>query len=291
MREIRQAYDAIAEVYDSEVLNRPFYQNWDKKIRDLLEKYVPSVETSSGVKAIDLGCGTGQYTALLLDKGYHVVAVDCSSKMVQATVEKLSCHNGRLKTVESDILDLEISEGNFTVVTSFSSVVNHISDWESFFDKISGLLAPGNLLIFDFENVFGIDYPFHIIYSYVFNKPQKTTWRELVGSARGRFGSKPYSTTYLWEFNSKNLYVNLTYYSLKSIKAMLKANGFEILELDGVNIFSSALPQVALTATYPPDNLKGTQSALLRRLNKLDTKLGRFLHPIAGIQFVVARKV
>ena len=35
----REIYDQLAEVYDSEVYIRPFYYNWDKKIRGLLAEY------------------------------------------------------------------------------------------------------------------------------------------------------------------------------------------------------------------------------------------------------------
>ena len=48
----------------------------------------------------------------------------------------------------------------------------------------------------------------------------------------------------------------MTYRSIDNVKELLEASGFEIVELNGTNLFSCVLPNVALSATYAPTKPK-----------------------------------
>lgn len=285
----REAYDKIADIYDVEVFNRPYQHNWDEKIRSLLDNYVPAVEPSEEARVVDLGCGTAVYSELLSAKGYHVLAVDISEEMIRVAKEKASAYEGRMTTLVSDVLDLQVPDDHFALAISFGSVINHLEEEEldAFFAKASELLIPGSLFIFDIESILGFDYLFYALYSHVLRKPERPPLNELLECVRSLIQSKAYSTTYAWYFDSKRISLHMTHWSLKVVKAMLKARGFQVLELDGTNILSCIIPRVALSATY---NLNGESDVFFRMLNRLDAKLGRLLHSVAGVQFVVAQK-
>lgn len=287
---LRDAYDAIADVYESEVFPRPYQANWDKKIRSLLDKYVRPVDPLAEERAIDLGCGTGAYTSLLLARGYHVVGIDLSPKMAGITLEKGAQQRDRLEVLVADILDMDFPQGKFQLAIAFGSVLNHLEDWEAFFDKAREFLVPQGLLIFDLENILGLDYFFYLLYSRLFRKPERPPLRELVQSVKCLILSKPYQVTYGWQVDSRTVRIPLVYRSLRMVKALLEERGFRIIRLDGANIFSTVLPQVALSSTYSEARSKRKAGVSLRLLNGLDVRLGRVVHGIAGIQFVVARK-
>ena len=101
------AYDALAEIYDAEVYQRPFNRNLDQKIRYLLEQHVLPVDRDSRTKAIDFGVGTATYSKVLLDKGYHVVGVDISPRMLEAAELKLGTYDGQFTPLISDIVNVQ----------------------------------------------------------------------------------------------------------------------------------------------------------------------------------------
>ena len=288
----RNAYDTLAENYDRDVFSRPFQQNWDKKIRVLLENYVPVVDPSLRIRTIDLGCGTGVYTELLLERNYDTTAVDISPRMIQVMKERLCGYGDHLTPVVSDVLKISTSLQKFEVAVSFGAVINHIEDeqWSTFFSRTHSLLAQNGLFIFDVENIFGIDYFFYTLYSYLLGDPKRPPLEELIGCLKSLVTSHPYTQSLLWEFNPHNVHLRLTYRPFRVIKTLLKKNGFQIIKLDGTNIFSSIHPQIALSA-YKAVCSNDVQSTFLRMLKHLDIKLGGLFHSIAGIQFVVARKI
>lgn len=285
-------YDVIADTYDEEVLSRPFQQNWDAKIHSVLGKYVPVVDPSVGVNAIDIGAGTGIYSEVMLNKGYRVIAVDSSSGMIRSAREKLSSYDGRFIPEITDVLKVGGYGKVFQIAISFGGVLNHIeAEWDTFFKKIHSLVDEGGLFIFDVENTFGIDYFFYVIYSHIYRKSDKPSLNEILGSIRCQFGSKPYTYTLPWEFDSQVVNLRLTYHRLGVIKRLLRENGFEILNLDGINILSCLLPEIALTATHKSSQTKTVPGMVARLLNRMDSKLGRWLYGIAGVHFVVSRKI
>lgn len=292
IRQNRSAYDALATNYDREVFSRPFQQNWDEKARALLKKYVPVVDSSLGIRAIDLGCGTGIYTKVLLEKNYHTTGVDISPHMIQAMKDKLSGYGDQLIPMVSDVLHLDVPGQQFEVATSFGALINHIEDdhWDTFLAKTRGLLVQDGLFLFDVEHIFGIDYFFYTLYSYLLRDPERPPLKELIGCLKSLATSRAYTQSLLWEFKPLDVHLRLTYRPFRIVRTLLKRNGFQIIHLDGTNIFSSIHPEVALSA-YKPVHSNETQSIFLRMLKHLDTKAGGLLHSIAGVQFVVARKI
>ena len=64
-----------------------------------MEKYISEIEKVEDKKAIDLGCGLGQDTKWLLDKGFEVLSCDISS----IALEKLKELIPNSKTMQLDV--------------------------------------------------------------------------------------------------------------------------------------------------------------------------------------------
>lgn len=77
-----EAYSGFAEVYDTFMDNIP-YEEWTEYLAGLLKEY--GVE--NGLVA-ELGCGTGNITELLADRGYDMIGIDNSEEMLAIAREK-----------------------------------------------------------------------------------------------------------------------------------------------------------------------------------------------------------
>ena len=111
----------------------------------------PQVEWARGVierldlagdeTVLDAGSGSGRVTAMLLDElpGGAVIAVDGSASMIREARARLD--PARTRTIESDLLDLELAE---EVDVVFSNAVFHwIADHDRLFAVLHRALRPG----------------------------------------------------------------------------------------------------------------------------------------------------
>ena len=76
------SYESFARVYDLFMDNIP-YEEWCEYLAGLLE--------DQGIReglVLELGCGTGNMTRLLAEKGYDMIGVDNSVDMLEIAMEK-----------------------------------------------------------------------------------------------------------------------------------------------------------------------------------------------------------
>jgi len=96
--------------------------------------------------AIDVGCGTGRVTELLLRNlpNWTVLAVDASEDMVEAARRRFA-GEPRVRVERQDILRLEVEE---PVDVIFSTATFHwIRDHDLLFERLARVLKPGGRLV------------------------------------------------------------------------------------------------------------------------------------------------
>jgi len=99
-----------------------------------------------GKKVLDAGCGPGEYTSWLLDRGAVVTAVDYSDEMLRIAKEKAG---GKAKIVKANLnetLDF-LNNEEFDIIVS-SMVVHYIKDLLSLFSEFNRILKTGGVLVF-----------------------------------------------------------------------------------------------------------------------------------------------
>lgn len=77
-----------------------------------------------GLKAVDVGAGTGAATRELLRRGAHVLAADLSTAMLAELVRQTG---GRVPTVATDIRRLALPDDEYDVAVA-AFVLNHLED-------------------------------------------------------------------------------------------------------------------------------------------------------------------
>ncbi|WP_294502361.1 trans-aconitate 2-methyltransferase [uncultured Victivallis sp.] len=102
------------------------------------------VDTSPGQKILDLGCGTGDLTAVLAANGADVLGIDNSAEMIV----KARYSHPELMFAEIDALELPYDEEFDTVFSN--SVFHWIPDVDHLLAEIRRALKPGGKLVCEF---------------------------------------------------------------------------------------------------------------------------------------------
>lgn len=155
-----QAYTGFARVYDSFMDNIP-YEDWSEYLVKLLSEY--GIE--DGI-ILDLGCGTGNITQLLANRGFDMIGIDNAEEMltiaiekqddlkdIEQSLEKSSC--GSILYLLQDMREFELY-GTVKAVVSICDSMNYIMSEEELlqvFQLVNNYLDPGGVFIFDMNTM------------------------------------------------------------------------------------------------------------------------------------------
>ena len=143
--EVHERESSIYNAVHPEIFGR-FEQR--RMIRDLdfIASHLPAATT---IRALDIGCGTGNLTLRFLQRGFKVTAVDISPSMIN--VLKSHVRPELLPNIELVVADAESALSNPVMagpwdVISFSAVLHHLPDYETVLAQALRYLRPGGLL-------------------------------------------------------------------------------------------------------------------------------------------------
>ncbi|MBQ7390612.1 MAG: methyltransferase domain-containing protein [Clostridia bacterium] len=224
-------YDLIASIYDK--VNKDVdYSAWADFIEEIIKR-----EYKNGIPelVLDLGSGTGSMTLELAKRGYDMTGIDYSVEMLDIARERAEKAglSDKMLWLCQDMTDFELY-GNVDVTVSCLDTVNHItdpSDLSSCFSLVHNYLVPDGLFIFDvngrykFENIYGSE-------SYVIeDKSSFLVWQNYYNE-KSRICDFYIS---LFEKCDDGRYERYDedqrerMYTLRSLKRLLKDNGFEFI--------------------------------------------------------------
>ena len=138
--------DNSKEFWNNEYWKNVIDANKTDFIKDSwMEKYVEQINKLENKNAIDLGCGIGQDTKWLLDKGFDVVSCDFSERALNKLKELI--HNS--KTMQIDIKEeLPFEDNSIGLINANLSI--HYFDMKNtikIFNEIYRVLTPNGLFI------------------------------------------------------------------------------------------------------------------------------------------------
>lgn len=141
------AYEAIAPVYDA------FTAQNDYEV--VLRGFLPELERHglSGLRLLDVGCGTGESFIPLLKRGWDVTGCDISASMVNLAREKVG---DQVRLEVADMVELP-PFGEFDLVWALDDAVNYLLSTAELESALVGMgrnLAPAGLLAFDVNTLF-----------------------------------------------------------------------------------------------------------------------------------------
>lgn len=147
------AYKALAGIYDL-LMENIDYQQWADYIHRLLEK-----NHCSGKRLLDLGCGTGNITIPLAQKGYQITAVDKSAEMLAQAQAKSTALGLSIDWQQQDMTALHLAgeageEPIFDIIIATFDAFNYLTepgDLQELLHRLNGLMTDGGILLFDVQ--------------------------------------------------------------------------------------------------------------------------------------------
>lgn len=116
----------------------------------------PELLASERNLVLDLGCGTGTLTELLYRRGYDMIGVDNSLRMLEIAMEKRAESGSEILYLLQDMRELELYSTVGTVISVCDSL-NYLLEEEELltvFCLVNNYLFPGGLFLFDFNTVY-----------------------------------------------------------------------------------------------------------------------------------------
>jgi SAM-dependent methyltransferase len=133
------AYDELADAYAEDVRSNAYNAHLEFPATSSM---IPDVDDS---RVLDAGCGTGVYTAYLLDHGAEVVGLDASEEMLSHAREAVGDHAEFRQADLGEALDFD--DDSFDGVVS-ALALGYLEDWESLFAEFARILRPGGFVVF-----------------------------------------------------------------------------------------------------------------------------------------------
>lgn len=130
---------SFAQEYDQ------FYQTSSGQAVDKAEKALISellLQVDSR-EMLELGCGTGHWTAFFIEKGFRVTAVDQSAAMLEQAQKK---GISKVQWINADAAHLPFPDQRFELITAIT-LFEFAENRNALFNEIDRLLKPGGFLI------------------------------------------------------------------------------------------------------------------------------------------------
>lgn len=142
------SYENFSEVYDIFMNDIP-YDDWVQHIFEIWNKYDVSPKLVA-----ELGCGTGNITQRLANKGIEMIGIDVSEEMLIKAREKAV--NSNILYLNQDMREFELF-GTVDTVLCLCDSINYILDKSELlqvFKLVDNYLDPRGLFIFDINTVY-----------------------------------------------------------------------------------------------------------------------------------------
>ena len=150
IEEIRDRFDQDVERFSN--LDTGQVSTIDAKISLQLITEAASRIRPDAQTLLDIGCGAGNFTLMMLSKLNHLdcTLVDLSKPMLDKAFERVSLVSQKKPEIlQGDIRDIHLMENYYDIILA-GAVLHHLrddADWEFTFRKLFGILKPGGCLM------------------------------------------------------------------------------------------------------------------------------------------------
>lgn len=150
------AYESFASVYDL-FMDEINYDEWVSYVEKLWNRFDLKPDI-----VCELGCGTGNISLRLAEKGYETIGIDISADMLSEAKMKAEQNGTDVLFLLQDMREFELY-GTVNSIVCLCDSLNYITDDEDMqqvFNLVNNYLHPGGLFVFDLNT----EYKFKEIY-------------------------------------------------------------------------------------------------------------------------------
>jgi ubiquinone/menaquinone biosynthesis C-methylase UbiE len=145
-----KAHDKVAGKYEK-VHDEIFNDIEQDRIRSVLGQIIETVKSSGkNLKALDVGCGSGNLTRHLIDLGVYTVSADVSESFLKLVEQRFSStHLSKpLKINGRDLANVQ--DCTFDIAAAYS-VLHHVPDYLYLIKEMCRVLKKGGVIYLDHE--------------------------------------------------------------------------------------------------------------------------------------------
>jgi ubiquinone/menaquinone biosynthesis C-methylase UbiE len=140
-------YDHEAANYDKSRFSDDFGAHLDNMHKTILDSFMdPSANT-----VLEVGIGTGRFGIWLAKKGFNVIGMDISRKMLKKTKEKARFLTVDLGLVRADVHYFPFRQDIFNKCICIN-VMDHFLNYEDFFKQVRHVIRTDGSFVFNFSN-------------------------------------------------------------------------------------------------------------------------------------------
>jgi demethylmenaquinone methyltransferase / 2-methoxy-6-polyprenyl-1,4-benzoquinol methylase len=146
---VNDLFARIARRYDflNDLQSFGLHRCWKRRVVDL-------AKISSGTRAIDLCCGTGDISFALAKRGAETTGLDFSAQMLEVAAQRKNQTGKNVSSaptfIQGDAQQLPFAENSFDAVTVGYGLRN-LTSWERGLDEMHRVAKPGGrLIVLDF---------------------------------------------------------------------------------------------------------------------------------------------
>jgi SAM-dependent methyltransferase len=131
---LRRTFEEVPELYDCA---RPSYP------AQVFDDLAALAQLPAAARIVEIGCGTGQATVPLAERGYHITCVELGERLAAVARRKLSVYP-TVEVVNADFETWKPSHGEFDAAISFTAF--HWIDPELRYERSASVLRLGGAL-------------------------------------------------------------------------------------------------------------------------------------------------
>lgn len=146
-------YADFSRIYDK--LQEIDYNSFIAYYEEMFKKF-----NLSPKRILDLGCGSGNITIPLAERGYNMTGLDLSADMLALAREKSEEAEVDVFLLNTDMTDFELDNNVDAVICALDGV-NYLPDLqaiENLFSCVKKFLNPGGIFIFDLNSEYKMRY-------------------------------------------------------------------------------------------------------------------------------------
>lgn len=222
-------YSVLSQIYDQLMVNVD-YEMWASYIESLILEQGPKPQN-----ILELGCGSGNVTEKLLEKGYEVVGIDYSEEMLEIAEEKTEEFGNNIIYIQQDLREIDFEVYEIDTVISANDTFNYMTDIKDIEHVLTYLyprIKKGGQLVFDISsqyklenvlgnNTYGESFDDMVyLWENFYDKEQKLINMEINFFEKSEKTYKRFSETHIQKA-----------YTVEEIKKLLQKIGYENIKI------------------------------------------------------------
>lgn len=146
-----QFYQTEAKVYHDRRYGGRYGRVFQSLHHEVLGELLKNIECESPI--LEIACGTGHTTELLVNRGFDVIACDLTPEMMARASTRIEQHSNQVVFVRTDAFHLPFPDDS--VATLVSTRFLHLfpmAEQQLIVQEMERVLKPGGVVLVDFDN-------------------------------------------------------------------------------------------------------------------------------------------